>query len=116
MPNAIKTTRRTNLSPLLANRQPFANTTGSLRGGTLDAFERDCFGRTSGWLGGDDLNAWRDQIGSVDYVVTSYATPIAWHTPNGWHIVEQRFSVTTSNHQGQIRRGLHTPTRDTVSA
>lgn len=37
------------------------------------------------------------------YVVYSYATPIAWWTPeHGWHKVTQRFSVTTSKHQGRL--------------
>jgi len=40
----------------------------------------------------------------IDYTVYSYNTPIAWHSPKGWHIVEQKFSNTTSRHQSRVRR------------
>ena len=43
----------------------------------------------------------------VDYVVYSYGTPIAWHTEgNGWYVVAQKFSVTTSKHQTYVRRAV----------
>jgi len=42
----------------------------------------------------------------VDYVVYSYGTPIAWHTMDGWYVVEQKFSVTTSKHQTFTRRAI----------
>lgn len=42
----------------------------------------------------------------VDYMVYSYGTPIAWHTPEGWYVVEQKFSVTTSKHQNYVRRAI----------
>jgi hypothetical protein len=42
----------------------------------------------------------------VDYVVYSYGTPIAWHTIDGWYVVEQKFSVTTSKHQNYVRRAI----------
>jgi hypothetical protein len=42
----------------------------------------------------------------VDYVVYSYGTPIAWHTAEGWYVVEQKFSVTTSKHQNYVRRAI----------
>jgi hypothetical protein len=41
------------------------------------------------------------------YVIYSYGTPIAWHTEgNGWYVVEQKFSVTTSKHQNYVRRAI----------
>ena len=40
------------------------------------------------------------------YVVYSYGTPIAWHTSEGWYVVEQKFSVTTSKHQNFTRRAI----------
>jgi len=40
------------------------------------------------------------------YVVYSYGTPIAWHTAEGWYVVEQKFSVTTSKHQNYVRRAI----------
>lgn len=37
------------------------------------------------------------------YVVYSYATPIAWWSEeHGWYVVSQKFSVTTSKHQGKL--------------
>jgi len=42
----------------------------------------------------------------VDYVVYSYGTPIAWHTAEGWYVVKQKFSVTTSKHQNYVRRAI----------
>lgn len=40
------------------------------------------------------------------YVVLSYSTPIAWYGANGWYIVEQKFSPTTSKQQNYIRRAF----------
>lgn len=56
----------------------------------------------SGRLRGKDEDAFRADMANIDYVVYSYATPIAWHTPKGWYKVEQKFSVTTSKHQGTL--------------
>lgn len=37
------------------------------------------------------------------YIVYSYSTPIAWWTEaHGWHVVKQKFSVTTSKHQSRL--------------
>lgn len=37
------------------------------------------------------------------YIVWSFSTPIAWHTEKGgWHIVDQKFSRTTTKHQGNL--------------
>lgn len=43
---------------------------------------------------------------SIDYIVMSYGTPIAWHYEAGWYVVEQKFSVTTSKHQNYVRRAI----------
>jgi hypothetical protein len=41
------------------------------------------------------------------FIVRSYGTPIAWFTLlEGWYIVEQKFSVTTSKHQNYVRRAI----------
>lgn len=40
------------------------------------------------------------------YVVFSYSTPIAWHGKNGWYLVKEKFSVTTSKQQSKIRHSL----------
>ncbi len=45
---------------------------------------------------------WTDRPDIV-YVVVSYATPIAWVTRSGRvHRVAQKFSVTTTKHQGRL--------------
>lgn len=97
-----RTTRRTDFAPILAAREPFANGTGSLTGapggGHPDA---------SGWLAGNDLFAWQHDARDVEYVVRSYATPIAWLRADGtWYEVAQKFSRTTSCHQGLIGVGI----------
>lgn len=57
----------------------------------------------SGRLTGEDLEAFKRDVSTIDYTVFSYNTPIAWHTPKGgWHKVSQKFSVTTSKHQGNL--------------
>lgn len=81
----------------IANREDF-KTSGSLKGATVQGLTSWASGR----LSGPDRAAFEDQCTSIDYVVTSYATPIAWHTPDGWHIVNQKFSVTTSRQQGNL--------------
>lgn len=56
----------------------------------------------SGQLSGPDNDRFRDDPLGIEYVVYSYATPIAWwHRAYGWHIVSQKFSRTTSVHQGK---------------
>jgi len=42
----------------------------------------------------------------IDYAVYSYGTPIAWHTAEGWYVVSQKFSVTTSKHSNYVRRAI----------
>ena len=53
-----------------------------------------------------DFNHHRYHLGQEMYVVYSYGTPIAWHTAEGWYVVEQKFSVTTSKHQNFVRRAI----------
>lgn len=41
------------------------------------------------------------------YVIWSYGTPIAWVTGDGRQVVSStRYSVTTSNHQGIVKRAF----------
>mgnify|MGYP006280544417 CR=1 FL=1 len=40
------------------------------------------------------------------YVVYSYVTPIAWYGANGWYIVKEKFSSTTSKQQNYVRRAV----------
>jgi hypothetical protein len=44
--------------------------------------------------------------GKFVYVVYSYGTPIAWCDSEGWYVVSQKFSVTTSKHQNLTRRAI----------
>lgn len=50
---------------------------------------------------------WRERFytdaDEVDYVVYSYATPIAWHTVFGqWVIPPVKYSMSTSHHQSAL--------------
>ena len=40
------------------------------------------------------------------YVIFSYDTPIAWYGELGWVVPNVKYSVTTSRHQGIVRRAL----------
>lgn len=48
------------------------------------------------------------QAHNPDYVVSSYSTPIAWHSEaHGWHMPDTKYSPTTSRHQSLVRRSVH---------
>lgn len=50
---------------------------------------------------------YRDSVKTADYVVYSFSTPIAWHTPDGeWHVPDVKYSQTTTKHQGKISVAL----------
>lgn len=58
---------------------------------------------------GETYDQWRADCksGSITYVVRSYYTPIAWFTADrGWIVPAEKYSVTTSRHQGIVRRAL----------
>jgi len=40
------------------------------------------------------------------YVIYSYGTPIAFYSLEGWYVVGQKFSQTTSKHQNLTRRAI----------
>lgn len=86
---------RKHLNRALRNLIPF-KTSGSLAG---HAEWHD-----SGRLTGEDLERFnRDCLTGFSYIVTSYFTPIAWVTNTGEvYRVCQKFSVTTSKHQGTL--------------
>ena len=48
----------------------------------------------------------------IDYVIYSYATPIAWrYAETGkWFVPSDRYSVTTSKQQGRVSTALHSVT------
>jgi hypothetical protein len=74
------------LAASLAGHFPSSGLTGRLNAAEAAEFEQDFL--------------------SMSYVVMSYGTPIAWEWDGGWHVVEQKFSVTTSKHQSIVRRAL----------
>lgn len=94
---------RAALHKALSKRESFV--TGGAFKGTAYGDHKPEFAGTQ--LSGDDLTAWAMDHNSVTYVVWSYATPIAWDTISAdgsrhTHTVEQRFSRTTSRHQGML--------------
>ena len=77
---------------------------------------------TEGWhweprlLQGYTLNTWVSDgmTNHVDYVVWSYSEPIAWHVSDGedhWVLVGDKFTTTTSRHQGIVRDAMSLVTR-----
>ena len=65
-------------------------------------------GRTNtyGRLNDEEIAKYEQVKESIDYVVMSYRTPIAWHSAEGWYVVAQKFSTTTSKHQNYVRRAV----------
>lgn len=57
----------------------------------------------SGRLNEEETAQLRADLPEIVYVVFSYSTPIAWAKRDGSaHRVAQKFSVTTSHHQGKL--------------
>jgi len=68
------------------------------------------------YLSPREQDAFYNDAPTVDYVVFSYGTPIAWHTKDGvWHTVERRFSQSTTSHQSTVRKALEGRGVDVVS-
>jgi hypothetical protein len=80
----------------LRKRETF-RTHGSLRGEPAP-YGPGTFGRLPAMF--------RDSASHADYVIYSYATPIAWHGPDGWVMPPVTYSVTTSKQQGRIATAL----------
>ena len=58
----------------------------------------------TGQLPQDWANTFQARSHVIDFVVYSYATPIAWHDIEaGWVMPDERYSPTTSKQQGKIR-------------
>ena len=71
------------------------------------ALEGRAYGLDNGRLDPEETERYNRDLNSVTYWVYSYSTPIAWYTEgNGWYVVEQKFSVTTSKHQNYVRRAI----------
>lgn len=82
----------------------------TFRAGALSA-ERFHRGSSTheGAMSGDAYEQWRADCDAdrVAYVVRSYYTPIAWFTVDrGWIVPQDKYSVTTSRHQGIVRRAI----------
>lgn len=95
------TTRGIRTATAIKNREDF-RTSGSLSGRSTSLGTYD-YGR----LTGDDRDQFVLDSRYIDYCVWSYATPIAWHwtAPDGsegWHVVSQKFSPTTTKHQSNL--------------
>jgi hypothetical protein len=80
----------------IGRREPF-NTYGA-----LCATDHKVGPWDSGRLSGEDLDRFRADMPHITYVVWSYATPIAWVAGDEVYRVKQKFSVTTSQHQGKL--------------
>jgi hypothetical protein len=95
---------RENLHKALSERLDFT-TGGSLKGERWDASFTTVELKDLGRLNSEESNRFFVDFLSVGitYVVWSYDTPIAWVRGDGTvYRVEQRFTVTTSKHQGAI--------------
>lgn len=103
MVNTIRTNIRASHS-LIRERKPFTaggNTYGSanFRGNFPD-------GMGVGRLSKANREAFYRDMLSMTFVVYSYGTPIAWECDNGWTVIEQKFSPSTSRHQSAVRQAL----------
>lgn len=61
----------------------------------------------TGKLNNNERDLYERHSNEIDYVIIHYSTPLAWHTNDGrWHLVGQKFSVSTSKLQGRIRTAV----------
>jgi hypothetical protein len=93
-------TSNTNAGDLIANRVAF---TGNNLYGVVTPF-----GSVIVYELGRLPQEFRDQLklDQPDFIVYSYGTPIAWHSNSGWFMPNCKYSVTTSKHQGYVRRAV----------
>jgi hypothetical protein len=65
----------------------------------------------AGWLALPYLTVWQDQVRreAIEYVLWSYDTPMAWKTRDlsKWIFPADKYSVTTSGHQGAFHMALY---------
>lgn len=94
------TTRSIATAQAIRDRVPF-KTSGAL---SAEAHDPHSLYLYEGRLNRDECATLHDDLRiGIDYVVWSYSTPIAWHLTNGeWYKVEQKFSITTTKHQGNL--------------
>lgn len=70
------------------------------------ALEGRVYGVGNGRLDEQETARYNQDLNAVMYWVYSYSTPIAWYTKDGWYVVAQKFSSTTSKHQNYVRRAI----------
>lgn len=87
----------------IRNRENF-RTSGALAGGKLHNLR---MAPSAGRLPRNARERFYLDVNTIDYIVMSYETPIAWHTPAGWIIVAHKFSVTTTAHQSAVYAALN---------
>ena len=90
-----KKTNLKNMGEAIANKEKFqgSNIQGGDRPGTF------------GQLPKEHQDAYVEH--NPNYVVSSYSTPIAWHSEtHEWHVPDVKYSQTTSRQQGVVRRAL----------
>lgn len=75
------------------------NTAGGLRGRRGSYVES--YGRLTVDVERAQLQS-AQAAGTLEYVVYSYATPIAWRVAGTWHETSASYSVTTTKHQTKI--------------
>lgn len=84
----------------IPNLKPFRNSTGSFVGQTYPIG----FGRLS--------EKWRARLSDthmtfgIEYIVYSYATPIAWYADGQWEMPYAKYSATTSRHQSIVMQAI----------
>lgn len=94
------TTRGVRTAQAIRDREDFV-TRGALKGENVSTGIG--LMRWAGRLSGPDADRFFVDQPRIRYVVWSYSTPIAWWcTDIGWHKVSQKFSPTTSKHQGNL--------------
>jgi hypothetical protein len=85
---------------LALNHRRTFRTSGALSG---QAYVPDAARYASvGQLRGDELAKFRAERAGATFIVFSYSTPIAWEVDGKVYVVSQRFSMTTSHHQGKL--------------
>lgn len=108
----INTSDRKRYAVKSGSRQSIQNTRDAIRSREDFATSGALYGRQrldTGWghLRGAAQDRFIADRASIDYVVVSYRTPIAWHLTDGaWVVVTDKFSPTTTSHQSAVSSAL----------
>lgn len=72
------------------------------------------YGRASGRLPEGEYDA---MLRMADYIIFSYATPIAWHSSRDglWFVPDISYSMSTTRQQNKIRRAIRPLNEATVA-